>query len=145
VSGSFKARGMFNRLLANAIPPSGVIAASGGNAGIASAVAARALGACGTSTPTIVRFATPKQKFLQLSGCFIASAAFDDETVDTLRRLRDRATRASGLAAAGAELYYRSSPPLAALIRKSETARALVRKTLGPLVTLARVAETTSF
>ncbi len=44
VSGSFKARGMFNRLLANQIPAAGVIAASGGNAGIATAVAARALG-----------------------------------------------------------------------------------------------------
>mgnify|MGYP000137258468 FL=1 len=44
VSGSFKARGMFNRLLANPIPASGVIAASGGNAGIATATAARALG-----------------------------------------------------------------------------------------------------
>ena len=44
VSGSFKARGMFNRLLSNTIPPAGVIAASGGNAGIATAVAARALG-----------------------------------------------------------------------------------------------------
>ena len=43
-SGSFKARGMFNRLLANPIPAAGVIAASGGNAGIATAVAARALG-----------------------------------------------------------------------------------------------------
>ena len=43
-SGSFKARGMFNRLLANTIPAAGVIAASGGNAGIATAVAARALG-----------------------------------------------------------------------------------------------------
>jgi len=43
-SGSFKARGMFNRLLANDIPAAGVIAASGGNAGIATAVAARALG-----------------------------------------------------------------------------------------------------
>ena len=32
-SGSFKARGMFNRLLANPIPAAGVIAASGGNAG----------------------------------------------------------------------------------------------------------------
>lgn len=42
-SGSFKARGMFNRLLANTIPPAGVIAASGGNAGIATALAARAL------------------------------------------------------------------------------------------------------
>ncbi|MEO8805140.1 MAG: threonine/serine dehydratase [Burkholderiaceae bacterium] len=44
LSGSFKARGMFNRLLSNPIPAAGVIAASGGNAGIATAVAARALG-----------------------------------------------------------------------------------------------------
>ena len=43
-SGSFKARGMFNRLLSHPIPVAGVIAASGGNAGIATAVAARALG-----------------------------------------------------------------------------------------------------
>jgi threonine dehydratase len=43
-SGSFKARGMFNRLLSNTIARAGVIAASGGNAGIATAVAARALG-----------------------------------------------------------------------------------------------------
>ena len=43
-SGSFKARGMFNRILSNPIPPAGVIAASGGNAGIATALAARALG-----------------------------------------------------------------------------------------------------
>ncbi|MEP7102765.1 MAG: threonine/serine dehydratase [Burkholderiales bacterium] len=43
-SGCFKARGMFNRLLSNPIPTSGVIVASGGNAGIATALAARALG-----------------------------------------------------------------------------------------------------
>ena len=43
VSGSFKARGMMNRLLANEIPASGVVVASGGNAGIATAAAARAL------------------------------------------------------------------------------------------------------
>ena len=43
-SGSFKARGMFNRLLSNDIPAAGVIAASGGNAGIATALAAQALG-----------------------------------------------------------------------------------------------------
>ncbi len=42
--GSFKARGMMNRLLANPLPDSGVIIASGGNAGIATAAAARALG-----------------------------------------------------------------------------------------------------
>ena len=42
--GSFKARGMLNRLLSNPIPASGVIVASGGNAGIATAAAAQALG-----------------------------------------------------------------------------------------------------
>lgn len=44
VGGSFKARGMLNRMLANEIPASGVIIASGGNAGIATAAVAHALG-----------------------------------------------------------------------------------------------------
>ncbi len=44
VGGSFKARGMLNRLLAQPLPDSGVIVASGGNAGIATAAAARSLG-----------------------------------------------------------------------------------------------------
>jgi predicted alternative tryptophan synthase beta-subunit len=44
VGGSFKARGMFNRMRSNAVPEAGVVIASGGNAGIAVAVAAQALG-----------------------------------------------------------------------------------------------------
>lgn len=44
VGGSFKARGALNRLLAHPVPAAGVIVASGGNAGIATAVAAQALG-----------------------------------------------------------------------------------------------------
>lgn len=52
--GSFKARGMYNRLLANPIPAAGVIVASGGNAGIATAAAARALGVpCEVFVPTV--------------------------------------------------------------------------------------------
>lgn len=52
--GSFKARGMLNRLLSNPIPASGVIVASGGNAGIATAAAARELGvACEVFVPEI--------------------------------------------------------------------------------------------
>jgi threonine dehydratase len=43
-SGSFKARGMFYRMLTQPIPEAGVIIASGGNAGIAVACAAQALG-----------------------------------------------------------------------------------------------------
>lgn len=44
LSGSFKARGMFNRMRALPVPAAGVVVASGGNAGIAVATAARALG-----------------------------------------------------------------------------------------------------
>ncbi len=52
--GSFKARGMYNRLLANPIPAAGVIVASGGNAGIATAAAASALGVpCEVFVPTV--------------------------------------------------------------------------------------------
>jgi threonine dehydratase len=44
VTGSFKPRGAFNRILSNSVPESGVIAASGGNHGLATAYAAMALG-----------------------------------------------------------------------------------------------------
>ncbi|WP_321810278.1 MULTISPECIES: threonine/serine dehydratase [unclassified Burkholderia] len=44
VTGSFKPRGAFNRLLGEPVPPAGVIAASGGNHGIAVAYAAQKLG-----------------------------------------------------------------------------------------------------
>ena len=43
-TGSFKARGAFNRLLSGEVPAAGVIASSGGNHGVAVAYAARALG-----------------------------------------------------------------------------------------------------
>ena len=43
-SGSFKARGAFNTLLSQPVPPAGVIAASGGNHGAAVAYAAHRLG-----------------------------------------------------------------------------------------------------
>jgi threonine dehydratase len=43
-SGSFKARGMFNRMRSLPIPAAGVLIASGGNAGIAVACAAQAMG-----------------------------------------------------------------------------------------------------
>lgn len=52
--GSFKARGMFNRMRALPIPAAGVVVASGGNAGIAVATAAQALGVrCEVFVPEI--------------------------------------------------------------------------------------------
>ncbi len=44
VGGSFKGRGAFHKLLASKVPEAGIIAASGGNHGVAAAYAARALG-----------------------------------------------------------------------------------------------------
>ncbi|MBI5279097.1 MAG: threonine/serine dehydratase [Burkholderiales bacterium] len=66
-SGSFKARGMLNRLLSNPIPSAGVIVASGGNAGIATAAAAKVLGVrCEVFVPSVCSEA--KQERLQSLG-----------------------------------------------------------------------------
>jgi threonine dehydratase len=43
-AGSFKTRGMLNQIMAGDVPPAGIVAASGGNAGLAAAYAARELG-----------------------------------------------------------------------------------------------------
>jgi hypothetical protein len=101
------------------------------------AIGIRARGVCGTSEATFQRITTPAAKYARLSGCFIATAAFGSELepeVQTLRALRDAATARSSVARAAADLYYRCSPPLAALIARSDTARALVRTALRPLL-----------
>ncbi|MEJ5990847.1 threonine/serine dehydratase [Ramlibacter sp. PS3R-8] len=75
VGGSFKARGMYNRLLANRIPASGVIVASGGNAGIATAAAARALGVrCEVFVPT-VSSAAKQAKLRELGAQVVVTGA----------------------------------------------------------------------
>lgn len=69
-SGSFKARGMLHRLLSNPIPPAGVVVASGGNAGIATAAAARELGVrCEVFVPTVCSAA--KQATLRELGAHV--------------------------------------------------------------------------
>ncbi len=78
-SGSFKARGMFNRLLSHPIPAAGVIVASGGNAGIATAVAARALGVrAEVFVPTLISPA--KRERLEALGAqvVVGGAAYAD-------------------------------------------------------------------
>jgi threonine dehydratase len=67
VTGSFKPRGAFNRLLSAEIPEAGVIAASGGNHGVAVAYAAHRLGVPATIfVPTIA--APAKLKRIRDSG-----------------------------------------------------------------------------
>ncbi|GAA4599424.1 threonine dehydratase [Actinoplanes octamycinicus] len=43
-TGTFKTRGMMNKILSSEVPEAGIVAASGGNAGLAAAYAARELG-----------------------------------------------------------------------------------------------------
>lgn len=88
--GSFKARGMLNRLLSHDIPSSGVIVASGGNAGIATAVAAQALGVrCEVYVPTISSAA--KQARLRELGAevVVTGAAYSDALAACQARQRE--------------------------------------------------------
>ncbi|MDB5943187.1 MAG: threonine dehydratase biosynthetic (Threonine deaminase)-like protein, partial [Ramlibacter sp.] len=84
VGGSFKARGMMNRLLANTIPASGVIVASGGNAGIATAAAAKALGVkCEVFVPTI---SSPAKQAKLRADVVVTGAAYSDALQACLSR-----------------------------------------------------------
>jgi hypothetical protein len=82
-------------------------------------------------------FETPRRVYTQLSGCFIATAAYGsalEPSVGVLRHARDHLVASSALARAGVDLYYRSSPPVASALRESDAARAVVRTVLAPLV-----------
>jgi predicted alternative tryptophan synthase beta-subunit len=75
VGGSFKARGMLNRLLSQPIPAAGVIVASGGNAGIATAAAARALGVpCEVFVPEVSTEAK-RAKLRELGATVVVTGA----------------------------------------------------------------------
>jgi hypothetical protein len=106
-------------------------------------VAVRVVGACGTQSPlTQLRFTTTDQAFTQLSGCFVATAAHGSAmapAVKTLRRIRDGVRGRSPLAATAIDLYERTSPPMAAALRQSDPARALVRRLLAPVVSLSEL------
>jgi hypothetical protein len=102
-------------------------------------VGIRPTGLCDDPPIAFASFTTVIREFVQLSGCFIATAAYGgplQAQVDRLRRFRDRFRQSHPLAAAAAETYARSSPPLAEVLRASEPARAMVRALLGPIVRL---------
>src|SRR4051812_40319817 len=88
--GSFKARGMLNRLLSNPIPQSGVIIASGGNAAIACALSANALGVrCEVFVPELCPPAK-KEKLASLGAHVMVGGAFYPQALEaSLSRQRD--------------------------------------------------------
>ncbi len=85
--GSFKARGMLNRLLSHPIPASGVIVASGGNAGIATAAAARELGVrCEVFVPEVSSLAKRDRLAALGAQVVVAGAAYADALQACLTR-----------------------------------------------------------
>jgi threonine dehydratase len=78
VTGSFKPRGAFNRMLSAQIPPAGVVAASGGNHGLAVAHAARTLG---ITAEIFVPEITPEAKRARIAATgatlTVGGAAYD--------------------------------------------------------------------
>jgi hypothetical protein len=100
-------------------------------------VAVRPRGLCLDPQIRYLTFTTVKHVYTQLSGCFIATAAWGSPTqpaVAKLRRARDWAVARSSLATAVAALYARASPPLAAVIAGDDSVRAVVRRALAPLL-----------
>ena len=88
--GSFKARGMLNRLLSNPIPPSGVIVASGGNAGIATAAAAKELGVhCEVFVPEVSSPAKRARLAALGARVVVTGAAYADALQACLARQRE--------------------------------------------------------
>ena len=85
--GSFKARGMFNRMRALTIPAAGVVIASGGNAGIAVATAALALGVrCEVFLPELASAAKRQALAALKAQVVVAGAAYADALAACLAR-----------------------------------------------------------
>lgn len=74
-------------------------------------------------------------------SCFIATAAYGSELagdVEALRRWRDHALTPTACGRQLIALYYRLSPPLAAVVARSHWLRSAVRVLLRPLVRHSR-------
>jgi hypothetical protein len=99
--------------------------------------AVRVVEPCAPASPLAsVTFTTPSMKFTQLTGCFVATAAWGSALapeVEAMRKVRDRLRPQSTMSAVATDLYYRSGPAAAEVLRRSDTARALVRRLLGPI------------
>ncbi|MCB2031529.1 MAG: threonine/serine dehydratase [Rhodoferax sp.] len=94
LGGSFKARGMFNRLLSTQVPRAGVVIASGGNAGIACAAAARAVGAPCTVFVSSVSPMAKREKLAALGASVVVAG---DHYPQALQACRERAAETGAM------------------------------------------------
>ena len=94
-TGSFKARGAFNRILAaGELPDAGVVAASGGNAGLAVAYAARELG---TSAEVFVPEMAPTVKVARLRELGASVVQVGSEYAEAYEAAVDRSAATGAL------------------------------------------------
>lgn len=104
-------------------------------------IAIRAVNFCGQPSAVVSTTArTTERRFETVDACFIATAAYGSihqEDVVVLRRFRDRYLAGSVLGERFIELYYEVSPPIADVIRDSDTLRSATRFALRPFVWLA--------
>jgi threonine dehydratase len=93
-AGSFKARGAFNNLLSRSVPAAGVVAASGGNHGVAVAFAARRTGCA--ATIFVPNVASPvKIEQIRAYGATLEIAG--ERYADALAASQEFATRSGAL------------------------------------------------
>jgi hypothetical protein len=106
-------------------------------------VAVRAVDVCNQAGPhAVAELTTTRTNFTQLppSACFVATAAWGSPLapeVAALRRARDELKASSGLFSAASNLYWRSGPAAAELLARSDMARAVARRLIGPLGSIA--------
>jgi threonine dehydratase len=93
-AGSFKARGAFTNLLTRQIPAAGVVAASGGNHGVAVAYAARKLG---VPAKIFVPIVTTEAKLARLRECGAVLEIIGDRYDDALNASRRWAAESGAL------------------------------------------------
>lgn len=93
-TGSFKPRGAFNRILSNHVPAAGVIAASGGNHGVAVAYAAQQLG---YRAEIFVPEVCPPVKVQRLRDCGAQVTIVGDSYADSLQASQIRAAETGAL------------------------------------------------
>ena len=107
-------------------------------------VGVRAVDVCGVAGPVaLTSVMTTKINFTKLSGCFVATAAYGtamEPQVQALRVARDALRARSATFATATDIYYRSGPVAAAVVGRSEAARAVVRRLLAPIVAVTQAA-----
>ena len=127
VGGSFKARGMLNRMLAQPIPAAGVVIASGGNAGIAAAAAAQALGVPCEVFVSAVSSQAKRDRLRQLGAAvtvagegyaqaFEACLARQQASGALLMHAYDQVEVVAGAATLGAEIEAQAGVPDSVLV-----------------------------